>query len=68
MARKAARGTSNLSEQAEVKQSQTLSRVWLIPLVAVIIGAWMVYSQWLNQGTLITIELPAAAGIEANRR
>ena len=40
------------------------SRIWLIPFLAVLIGGWMVYQDWKNQGTLITVEFKTASGIE----
>ena len=56
-----------MSEVAKIKGHQTFSKVWAIPLLALMIGGWMVYSQWLNQGTFITIEMTSAVGIEANK-
>lgn len=56
-----------MSEEAQVKPTSQISRVWLVPIVAILVGGWMVYYQWVNQGPLITIELHSAAGIEVNK-
>lgn len=56
-----------MSEQADIKPTSRLSKVWLIPILAIIIGGWMVFYQWQNQGPLITIELKSASGIEVNK-
>lgn len=56
-----------MTADAIVKPAPTLSKVWFIPLVALLVGGWMVYYQWKNQGTLITIEMTAASGIEVNK-
>jgi paraquat-inducible protein B len=62
-----AKGPYVLSDQATIKEQSSLSRVWIIPLLSVLIGIWMIYTHWANQGTLVTITLPGAAGIEANK-
>ena len=55
------------SSQAKVKPVRTVSKIWLVPLVALLIGFWMVYYQWSNQGPLITIEFQTATGLEAGK-
>ncbi|XPF94045.1 intermembrane transport protein PqiB [Colwellia sp. RE-S-Sl-9] len=52
--------------KAEVKSVNKISTIWLIPLIALAIGAWMVVDQWLKQGPLITIEFATAQGISKN--
>lgn len=52
---------------AKVVDSKGISKAWLIPIVALGIGAWMVYYQWANQGPLITIEFTTATGLEAEK-
>jgi paraquat-inducible protein B len=54
-------------DEATVKPTSSISRIWIIPILVIIIGGWMVYYQWKNQGPLITIELPSATGIEVNK-
>lgn len=53
--------------KAEVKPTSSISRIWIIPILVLVIGGWMVYYQWKNQGPLITIELNSATGIEVNK-
>lgn len=53
--------------EADVAESKALSKAWLVPLVALSIGIWMVYYQWSNQGPLVTIEFPSATGLEAEK-
>ncbi len=43
------------------------SMVWLVPLVAVIVGAWLVYKTLSEQGPTITILFETAEGIEAGK-
>ncbi|MEG3768855.1 intermembrane transport protein PqiB [Alteromonas sp. 14N.309.X.WAT.G.H12] len=56
-----------MSLEANIKSTTHISKVWLIPIIAVIIGGWMVWYQWKNQGPLITLELKSASGIEVNK-
>lgn len=56
-----------MNNEAQVKPTSHISQVWLIPIVTILVGAWMVIYQWQNQGPLITIEMPSATGIEVNK-
>ncbi len=56
-----------MTSEAKIKSTTHVSKVWLIPLIAIIVGGWMVWYQWKNQGPLITIELKSASGIEVNK-
>ena len=53
--------------QAEVKKSSSFSMVWFIPILALALGAWLVYKNEQDQGPLITITFDAATGIEAGK-
>ncbi|NCP66284.1 MAG: intermembrane transport protein PqiB [Paraglaciecola sp.] len=54
-------------DRAVVKPVRHISKIWLIPLLALGIGMWMIYYQWSNQGPLITIAFPIATGLEAGK-
>lgn len=54
-----------MSEAAVVTRRARLSRIWLVPIVAALLGVWMVVYTWRNQGTEITIVLSTAEGIES---
>jgi paraquat-inducible protein B len=41
--------------------------VWLLPIIAAIIGIGMVYQQWQNRGTDIVIVFENAQGLEAKK-
>ena len=51
-------------QEARIAPVSRISRIWLIPLVALSIGLWMVYYQWSNQGPVITIIFSTAQGLE----
>jgi paraquat-inducible protein B len=56
-----------LPEKALIRPVRTVSKIWLVPIVAFLIGVWMVYYQWSNQGPIITIEFKTATGLEAGK-
>ncbi len=50
-------------KNAEIKTTRSLSPIWILPLVALLIAAWMLYQYQLTQGTTIKISMPNAEGI-----
>ena len=53
--------------EAEIKPVRKVSRIWLLPLVALLVASWMIYQHWSNQGSLITIHFVSAEGLEAGK-
>jgi len=52
---------------AQLNQKSRFSLIWIIPLTAALIGGWIVYKYYSERGTLITIILNEAAGVEAKK-
>jgi paraquat-inducible protein B len=52
---------------ASVTRRRMPSLIWLVPIVAVAIGLWLVVHAWLEQGPVITIRFKSAEGIEAGK-
>ncbi|MCC4264237.1 intermembrane transport protein PqiB [Oceanimonas baumannii] len=55
------------SSRAERKTQRSLSPIWIVPLVAVLIGAWMIYDNLSKLGPSITLIMDNAEGIEAGK-
>lgn len=53
--------------EAKILPLRSISNIWLVPIVAVLIGAWMMYQHVSSLGPLITIEFETAEGIEAGK-
>jgi len=53
--------------QAVVEKRRGPSIIWLIPIVAVLIGAWLLYKTISEQGPTIEISFKSAAGLEAGK-
>lgn len=49
------------------KRKSNFWLIWLIPLVASLIGLSIVWHDWSNQGPSITIRLDSASGLEAGK-
>jgi len=63
---------SDLSEipEAEIRSRKrhiSISIVWLIPLVAVLIGGWLVFTALSEKGPVITVTFKSAEGLEAGK-
>jgi len=50
-----------------VEKRRGLSIIWLIPLVAAVIGLWLVYKTFSERGPLISIIFQDAVGLEAGK-
>jgi len=64
-------GESN-SEQVKVAHPEMIkktrfSKIWLLPILALIIGLWMLYQDWQNQGIPIQITFATAEGLVAGK-
>ena len=53
--------------EAEVDRSRGISIVWLVPLVAAVIGIWLAYTTLQERGPTITITFTDADGLEAGK-
>jgi paraquat-inducible protein B len=50
-----------------IKQRRTISVVWVVPLVALLIGGWLAYKALTEKGPTITISFQSAEGLEAGK-
>lgn len=53
--------------KAMVQTRRQISIVWLVPLVAVLIGGWLAYKGLSEKGPTITISFESAEGLEAGK-
>lgn len=53
--------------EAIVSEKSKLSLVWLIPLIALLIGSWLVYTAQRNKGPDIVISFSNAEGLETGK-
>lgn len=51
-------------EDAAVTSRRRPSAVWIVPLVAMALGVWLVVNAWLQRGPVVEIEFTTAEGLE----
>lgn len=51
--------------RARATPQRRLSPIWIVPIVAMLIGLWLVYDNYRSRGPLITLTMSNAEGIEA---
>ena len=56
-----------LPEPESRKKKNRISIVWLVPLLALAVGGWLVYKAISEKGPTITISFKSAAGLEAGK-
>jgi paraquat-inducible protein B len=56
-------------EAADVELSKRfdLPLVWLLPLIALLVSAWLIYKSASEKGAIITINFPTAEGLEVDK-
>lgn len=60
--------SSSLVGNPEIRQRRVrISLIWLVPIVAALVGLSMVVQSWLSAGPQITVSFLTAEGLEANR-
>ena len=59
--------TSNIPTEARIKHRRRISPFWLLPFIALLIAGWLIYSNYQERGTTVTIDFQSAAGIVAGR-
>jgi paraquat-inducible protein B len=56
-----------LNEPQVLRRRWNISPVWLVPILAALIGLSMLVNSWLSVGPKITVSLQTAAGLEAGK-
>src|SRR5258708_20991 len=50
-----------------ISRARTFSLVWVVPVIALAVGGWMVFRELSQRGPEITIEFADGSGIESNK-
>jgi paraquat-inducible protein B len=53
--------------EALIRRKSSFSIVWVVPIVALLIGGWLVYKGLSEKGPTITISFKSAEGLEAGK-
>lgn len=57
----------NAPPAPKLSRRTSFSVVWIVPLVALLVAAWMVLREWKSHGPEVTIEFKDGSGIEAGK-
>lgn len=58
---------SDHAVQAEIRSKRGVSIIWVVPLVALLIGGWLSYKAWSEKGPTITISFASAEGLQQDK-
>ncbi|WP_298440036.1 MlaD family protein [uncultured Ferrimonas sp.] len=50
-----------------LKRKKNLSPIWILPILAAVLGLWLLVNYIQERGSDITVQFPSATGIEANK-
>jgi len=53
--------------QPEIRKGKSFNAIWLIPLIAIVLGVWMVVHTWMTEGPEIEITFITAEGLTAGK-
>ena len=53
--------------QAEIQEGRGFNAIWIIPIVALLLGIYMVVHTWMNEGPEIEIAFDTASGLTAGK-
>uniref|UniRef100_A0A486XQE3 Paraquat-inducible protein B n=1 Tax=Rheinheimera sp. BAL341 TaxID=1708203 RepID=A0A486XQE3_9GAMM len=54
-------------QSAKINRIRQLSPIWVVPIAAVLIGIWMLYNHYQQQGAMLTLLTADAEGIVAGK-
>ena len=53
--------------RAVIRRSRRVSIIWLVPIVAIAIGAWLAWDTLSKEGPTITVTFDTASGLQAGQ-
>ena len=53
--------------KARIRNLRYISPIWMVPITAALIGLWLVYVSFSNQGPLVVLTMSNAEGIVAGK-
>lgn len=55
------------AEDIVLSKKPDLPLVWLLPIIALLVSAWLIYKSASEKGAVITIDFPTAEGLEVDK-
>jgi paraquat-inducible protein B len=60
-------GVASRAPQSVTRRSRRISIIWLVPIVAVVIGVWLAWDTLSKEGPTITVTFDSASGLQAGQ-
>ena len=57
----------NNAPKALIRPGYSFSIIWVVPIVALLIGGWLALMAWSEQGPVVKIFFETAEGLEADK-
>lgn len=54
-------------EKAIVKKKSTISVIWILPLIALLVGGWIAYKSYQDRGVMIRVTFNEISGVTAGK-
>lgn len=54
-------------ESPIIKSKKGISPIWILPIVALLIGGWLLYKDYQDSGVMITVRIKDASGLTAGK-
>ena len=54
-------------ESPVIKTKKGISPIWILPLVAILIGGWLIYKDYQESGIMISVRIKDATGLTAGK-
>ena len=54
-------------ESPVIKSKKGISPIWILPIVALLIGSWLIYRDFQESGVMITVQIKDASGLTAGK-
>jgi paraquat-inducible protein B len=51
----------------EIRKGKAFNPIWIIPVLAIVLGVWMVVYTWMTEGPEITVSFDTAEGLTAGK-
>ncbi len=59
--------TKHIPQAKTVTKSNAISPIWVIPIIALLIGAWLVFQSSTKENIFVEVTFKSAAGLEAGK-
>lgn len=60
-------GSADDTFTPEIRPARRFSLIWIIPIIAILLGLWLVNSHFADMGEVVEVSLPSAEGLDVGK-